>query len=123
MATSFTLALTSKDLLVGAQADPRLLRAVEAWLEEQSQVLDVVDMLTMVTGADSILLCVRVDFVDGLGAAELEQTCVDLDSGLRLAFGDLDEVFIEPVPRTNAAMRQRVLSRYGRAMADEPEPH
>lgn len=122
IASSFTLAMTSKDLLIGVQAAPRLLREIEAWLEEQPQVLDVVDMLTMVTGADSILLCARVDFVDRLSAAELEETCIELDTGLRQAFGDLDEVFIEPVPRTNAAMRQRVLSRYGRVMADDPEP-
>jgi hypothetical protein len=33
-------------------------------------------------------------------------------------FPDLQEIFVEPVPRTDPAIRERVLERYGRAGAE-----
>lgn len=118
LAVSFTLGRACKNLLVGQQADPRLMRAIEQWLEEQPEVDDVVDLLTMMTGADSILLCLRVDFVDEVSASELEKACVRLDEELRQKWQVLDEIFIQPASRRNRDVRRRVEERYGRAMAD-----
>jgi hypothetical protein len=47
--------------------------------------------------------------------------CVRIDADLRAEFPSLDEIFIQPVPRSDALLRERVLSRYGRVLADEPE--
>jgi cation diffusion facilitator family transporter len=107
-----------KTLLVGQQADPRLIRAIEEWLEEQPEVDDVVDLLTMLTGTDSILLCCRVDFVDTTSGAELEEACVRLDHELREKWQVLDEIFIQPASAHDDTMRRRVEDRYGRALAD-----
>jgi hypothetical protein len=48
----------------------------------------------------------------------VEQACIRIDNELRELFHDVDEVFIQPVPRTNADLRDRVLQRYGRALTD-----
>jgi hypothetical protein len=53
------LAQTCKALLVGKQADLRLVHSIEAMLEEQPEVDDVVDLLTMQTGTDRVLVCAR----------------------------------------------------------------
>lgn len=106
-------------LLIGKQADPRLLRAVEDCLEAQDEVDDVVDVLTMLTGMDSVLLCARDDFVDTFSAADLEHACVRIDDELRQRFPVLSEVFIQPAPRKNRDLRERVTRRYGHARADE----
>jgi cation diffusion facilitator family transporter len=118
LAVSFTLGRACKNLLVGAQADPRLIRAIEAWLEEQPEVGGVVDLLTMLTGADSILLCARVDFVDSVSSGDLETACLRLDEELRRKWDVLDEIFIQPASRRDRGMRRRVEARYGQAMAD-----
>ncbi len=118
---AFALAQTCKGLLIGKQADLRLVRAIGARLEQQPEIVDVVDLLTMMTGVDRILLCARVDFDDGYSAADLEQACVRIDGALRAEFGSLDEIFIQPVPRSDAPLRDRVLNRYGRVLADEPD--
>ena len=81
----------------------------------------MVDVLTMMTGVHRILLCARVDFVDGISADELERACVRIDADLRAEFPSLDEIFIQPVPRSDAELRERVLNRYGRVLADEPD--
>lgn len=113
------LARASRRLLLGRQADSRLMRAIELHLERQPEIDDVVDMLTMMTGTNRVLLCVRVDFVNTYSAGDVEQACVRIDDDLRATFPDLDEIFIQPVPRSNRALRDRVLRRYGRVLADE----
>jgi divalent metal cation (Fe/Co/Zn/Cd) transporter len=118
LSVSLTLGRACKNLLVGQQADPRLVRAVEQWLEEQTEVDDVVDLLTMMTGTDRILLCARVDFDDVLSAADLEKACVRLDEELRQMWDVLDEIFIQPASRKDKEIRRRVEARYGSPMAD-----
>lgn len=104
---------TNRGLLIGRQADPRLVHAVRRRLAEQPEVDAVVDLLTMLIGTDRILVCARLDFVDTVTTAELERACVRIDAELRAAFSDLDEIFLEPVPRNDPEMRARVHARYG----------
>ncbi|GAB2459775.1 cation diffusion facilitator family transporter [Jatrophihabitans fulvus] len=114
-----TLSRACESLLVGKQADRRLVQAVETWLEEQPEVDDVVDLLTMLTGTDSILLCARVDFDDELTGGQLEEACVRLDTDLRTKWPVLDEIFIQPASARDETMRRRVTERYGRSLADQ----
>jgi divalent metal cation (Fe/Co/Zn/Cd) transporter len=118
---AFALAQSCKDLLIGKQADPRLVAELSRRLEQQPEIVDVVDVLTMMIGVNRILLCARVDFESNFSASDLENACVRIDLELRDQFASLDEIFIEPVPRSNAELRNRVLTRYGRVLADEPE--
>lgn len=120
LTVSFVLARACEALLIGRQADERLLQEVVAFLEVHDEVDDVVDVLTMLTGVDSVLLCARVDFVDTLSGADLEQACVRLDGELRARLPMLHEVFIQPASRRDQALRRRVEKRYGEALADEP---
>ncbi|TQM82099.1 cation diffusion facilitator family transporter [Saccharothrix saharensis] len=110
---AYTLASTNRGLLIGRQADPVLVRAVWSQLREAPEVEQVVDLLTMAVGTDRVLVCARLDFDDTLGAADLERACVRIDAELRAAHAELDEVFLEPVPRTDPELRSRVLARYG----------
>ncbi|TDQ00898.1 cation diffusion facilitator family transporter [Labedaea rhizosphaerae] len=118
---AFLLAQSTKTLLIGRQADSRTLRSIELWLEEQPEIDDVVDLMTMLTGTDQVLVCARVDVVDDYRAGQLEEAFARIDVELRKEFADVHEVFIQPVPRTNRELRERVLHRYGREMADQPE--
>jgi cation diffusion facilitator family transporter len=110
---AYILGSTNKGLLIGRQADGRLVVAVRDRLAGRPEVEQVVDLLTMQLGTDQVLVCARLDFDDALGAADLERACVAIDAQLRAEFPDLDEIFLEPVPRTDPAIRARVLARYG----------
>jgi cation diffusion facilitator family transporter len=120
---AYALGRTNKNLLIGRSAEPRVLRAVFDHLADAPEVDTVVDLQSMLTGTDSVLLCARVDFVDTLSAAELERTCVRLDDELRERFTDLDQIFIEPVPRSDPELRQAVLDRYGTLLATWQREH
>jgi cation diffusion facilitator family transporter len=116
------LAQTCKTLLIGKQADLTLIRNVSDWLEAQAEIDDVVDLMTMMLGTNRILFCARVDFIDTFSAADLERACARIDADLRREFPTLEEIFIEPVPRSDPLLRQRVLDRYGRVLANENNP-
>ena len=118
---AYILGSTNKGLLVGRQADPTVIREVRRFLAAQPEVEVVVDLLTMVTGTDQILLCVRIDFTDDLSVAELERACVRISGELAGRITDLDEIFLEPVPRTDPALRARVLARYGEPRHGPPQ--
>lgn len=118
IAAAFALAQSCKGLLIGKQADVRLVRAISARLETQREIVEVVDVLTMMTGVNRVLLCARVDIASECTADELEQAFMRMDADLRSEFTDLDEIFIQPVPRTDRELRNRVLARYGRVLAE-----
>ncbi|MDA3648146.1 cation diffusion facilitator family transporter [Saccharopolyspora indica] len=110
---AYTMARTNLGLLIGQQADRRLLTDVRRRLAEQPEVDSVVDLLSMNVGTDRVLCCARVDFAAALDSTALEHAVVRIDGMLREEFPELDEVFLEPVPRTDPELRARVLARYG----------
>jgi cation diffusion facilitator family transporter len=115
---AYILGGTNKGLLIGRQADRRLVYGLRDALAERSEVEQVVDLLTMMIGTDQVLVCARLDFDDALDAASLERACAAIDADLREKFSDVYEIFVEPVPRTDRAIRERVLQRYGKAGAE-----
>lgn len=110
---AYLLGRSNMNLLIGQQADRRLVEAIRGRLAEQPEVEFVVDLLTMLTGTDQVLVCARLDFNDAVSAGDLERACVRIDAGLRAEFPDLDEIFLEPVPRSDPELRARVHARYG----------
>jgi len=119
LAVAFVLGRACQGLLVGRQADQEMLGEIVDFLERAAEVDDVVDVLSMLTGTDNVLLCLRVDFVNSFSAADLEEACVRLDAQLHERFPVLGEVFIQPASRKDVGLRQRVEQRYGRALAEE----
>ncbi|TNM68323.1 cation transporter [Streptomyces sp. NP160] len=117
-AVALRLGLANKRLLTDVQADPRLVRAVLVHLGDEPEVEAVVDLLTLTLGTDSVLVCARLDLDDDLGAADVERATVRIGDGVREAFPDVAEVFLEPVPRHDQGVRERVRSRYGDRLAE-----
>ncbi|GAA1564712.1 cation diffusion facilitator family transporter [Actinomadura kijaniata] len=115
-AVALVLGRINLNLLIGSQADPRIVGDVRARLAAAPEVEQVVDVLTMIVGADRVLVCARLDFRDVLTSVEMERACVRLDHELREAHEEIDEVFLEPVPRDDPELRARVIARYGPAL-------
>ncbi|MFC9975580.1 cation diffusion facilitator family transporter [Spirillospora sp. NPDC127200] len=108
------------NLLIGNQADPRIITDVRARLAAAPEVEWLVDIITMTIGADQVLVCARLDFRDDLTAADVERTCVRLAHELRERHEEIDEVFLEPVPRDDPELRARVVARYGGPLREVP---
>ncbi|GAA3360035.1 MULTISPECIES: cation diffusion facilitator family transporter [Saccharopolyspora] len=110
---AYALGRANMGLLIGRSAGPALVRGVREHLAGHEGISAVVDLMTMMTGTDRVLLCARLDFRDSLSAGDVERLCVRLDDELRARFPDLDEIFLEPVPREDPHVRARRLARYG----------
>lgn len=114
---AFLLGRTNRELLIGRQARPRLVDAIKQILANAPEVETLVDLVTVTTGADQLLVCARLDFDDALGAADVERACVRLDEELHAAHPEIYEVFLEPVPRDDPRLRERVIGRYGHELS------
>jgi cation diffusion facilitator family transporter len=112
-AVALVLGRINLNLLIGNQADPRLVRDVRNLLADEAEIDWVVDIVTMTFGADRVLVCVRLDFRDDLTAGDVERAVVRMSQELREAHEEIDEIFIEPVPRDDPDLRRRVIARYG----------
>ncbi|MGQ7296328.1 cation diffusion facilitator family transporter [Quadrisphaera sp. KR29] len=112
------LGLADKRLLTDVQADPRLVRAVLVHLGDEPEVEAVVDLLTLTLGTDSVLVCARLDLADDLSSEEVERAMVRIGDGVQEAFADVAEVFLEPVPRHDRGVREKVRARYGDRLAE-----
>ena len=115
-AVALVLGRINLNLLIGTQADPRVVADVRARLGAAPEVDWVVDIVTVTFGADRVLVCARLDFRDSLTAGDVERACVRMARELRDAHEEIDEVFLEPVPRDDPELRDRVIARYGRTL-------
>ncbi|MUN37288.1 cation diffusion facilitator family transporter [Actinomadura litoris] len=118
-AVALVLGRINLNLLIGSQADPRVVADVRARLAAAPEVEWVVDLVTMTVGADRVLVCARLDFRDALTAGDVERACVRMGRELREAHDEIDEIFLEPVPRDDPELRERVIARYGRPLPPE----
>ena len=119
---AFLLGRTNRELLVGRQARPEVLDGMRTMLTAAPEVEELVDLMTMNVGTDQILVCARLDFDDALGAADVERACARLDGELHEKYPEVYEVFLEPVPRDDSGLRDRVMARYGRQGNGDPLP-
>ncbi|WP_018656244.1 cation diffusion facilitator family transporter [Actinomadura flavalba] len=115
---ALVLGRVNLNLLIGNQADPRLVADVRERLAAAPEIEWVVDLVTMTVGADRILVCARLDFTDTLTAGDVERACVRMAQELGEAHPEIDEVFLEPVPRDDPDLRARVVARYGKALGE-----
>jgi divalent metal cation (Fe/Co/Zn/Cd) transporter len=108
---AFELARTNVVLLIGKQANPKLIDAIRDFLGRQPEVDSVVDVLTMMIGTRKLLVCARIDYTDALSATEAEQACVRFHELLADEFTDIETVFIEPVPKGDRELQRQIHAR------------
>lgn len=89
------MAHDTSELLVGGAARPAERAALERVLGECREIENVLEVLTMVLGPNSLLVAARVDFADGLQDAEVERASERIDRHLREVVPDVTEVFLD----------------------------
>jgi divalent metal cation (Fe/Co/Zn/Cd) transporter len=89
------IARDTSELLIGAAARPAERVALQRALEDFDEIDDVLELLTMALGPNSLLVAARVDFADGLEDAQIEQASERIDRRLREVVPDVTEVFLD----------------------------
>jgi divalent metal cation (Fe/Co/Zn/Cd) transporter len=85
----------TSELLIGASARPAEREALARALEGFEEVDNVLEVLTMVLGPNSLLVAARVDFAAGLTDERVERASERIDQRLREVVPDVTEVFLD----------------------------
>jgi cation diffusion facilitator family transporter len=101
-----TLGRDTKELLIGEAAEPELTDEVRRFLlDEREDIDEVVDVLTMHLGVESILLAARVDLASDLDSDEVERLSHDLDLEIQRRWPMVTHVFIDATNATEQVDR------------------
>jgi cation diffusion facilitator family transporter len=98
IAVAAWMARDTAHLLAGAAATPRERRAIEEVISASPAVTELLELLTMVLGPNTLLVCARVDLADELSSDDIERVANELDDAIREAVPDVTEVFLDATP-------------------------
>ena len=93
--TAAFLAVESQSLLTGEAADPTTREGIEAIARGAPGVMGLNDARTMHFGPNEILVCLSLDFRDGLTAAEVEDTVAWLEHHIRAVYPQAGRIYVE----------------------------
>ncbi len=94
--TALLIGNETKSLIIGASADPALLKKVGALLLKEDSIRRVIHIRSLHLGAEDILLAIKAEFNERLN---VQQTCVlinSLEKEIRAQFPEVTKIFIEP---------------------------
>ena len=90
------LGMDSKDLLIGRAASPEMEQVIREEIESRPGVNELLELLTMHMGPDSLIVAARVALNDDLGADETEDLADEVDRMLSEKLPLQPLVFIDP---------------------------
>jgi cation diffusion facilitator family transporter len=121
--TAGFLAFESQSLLTGEAADPDTRTGIAAIAEEEPGVEGLNDIRTMHFGPNEILVCLSLDFHNGLSAAQVEDTVARLERRIRSAYPQAGRIYVEAQSiASHSAVRQAVMAAGGAGVLVEDVP-
>jgi cation diffusion facilitator family transporter len=107
MITAVALARDIRGLLTGEAARPDEREEIERVLESADEVDEVLELLTMVLGPRALLVAARLNFRDGLSAAQIEEAANRIADEVREVVPDVRQMFLDPTAPGEDNERQR----------------
>ena len=123
--TAAFLAFESQSLLTGEAADPDTRAVIAAMAAEEPGVDGLNDLRTMHFGPNEILVCLSLDFRNGLSAGQVEDTVARLEQRIRAAYPQAGRIYVEAQSlASHSAVRQAVMAGGGAGalVAEVPGP-
>jgi cation diffusion facilitator family transporter len=109
---AFTLARSSRGLLLGEAATPKSVDAIHAAIESHPNVCEVVELLTMHLAPKQILINAHINFRDQLATDDIEQTIEEIEELIKRAEPKVDQIFLETA-RESTSKKEAVPQRIG----------
>jgi cation diffusion facilitator family transporter len=96
----------TKGLVIGESATEADRARIRELIERREEVAEVLDLRTMYMGPGVLVVAARIDLRDGIDAAAIECLSDAIDHDLREAVEDVEEVFLDPTPRSRGHPRE-----------------
>jgi len=90
------LAREAKGLIIGEAADPRLIAALRAVVDNHPQITSVNHVRTVHTGPNSVFVAVSADFQDSLAMGEAETLIELLEDRMKAVSPKISSIYIRP---------------------------
>ena len=94
---AFLLMREAKNLLIGESADPKLVAAIRARVENVEEVDRVEDVTTIHLAPERVTAVISADFRDDMAVGRLERLVAQLERELRSRYPVLERIYIRPV--------------------------
>lgn len=98
IAVAIMLGKETRTLLLGSAAAPRTRDAIRAAITEFPEVEEIVTLLTMQLGLNSVLVTGEINIVDNLTTDEIEHLLRRMTTRMREAAPEVKNVYLEPHP-------------------------
>lgn len=95
LVVAYFLIRESKGLLVGEGVDPRAVQEMRDLAAADDDIEEVLELLTLQTGANDVLVVMTVRFRSSLTTVEVVKTVADVEQALRARFPDVSRIFIQ----------------------------
>jgi cation diffusion facilitator family transporter len=92
---AFTLARSSRGLLLGEAATPKSVAAIKSAIENHPNVFEVVELLTMHLAPKQILVNAHINLRNQLTTDEIEQTIGEIEASIKRAEPKVHNIFLE----------------------------
>lgn len=96
------LAREAKGLLIGESAEPAIVAAVWAILDQRPQISAVNHVRTIHTAPDAVFVAISADFVDNLLMGEAENLIEDIEREMKASVPQLTSIYIRPEKQSDA---------------------
>ncbi|HZD01218.1 MAG TPA: cation diffusion facilitator family transporter [Actinomycetes bacterium] len=103
---AYVLGRDTKGLLIGEAARPEQRRQLRDVIVRHPEVEEVLELLTMHLGPNTLLVAVRLDLRDDLSAGEVERLSNEIDRELRHTVPGVYQVFLDATPRPRQVEQQ-----------------
>jgi divalent metal cation (Fe/Co/Zn/Cd) transporter len=99
---AFVLARTSRGLLLGEAANPKVVEAIRNAIKSHPNVVELVELLTMHLAPKKILINAHVNLRDDLATDDIENTILEIEDRIKAAEPKVDMIFLETARQSNS---------------------
>jgi len=110
---AFVLARSSRGLLLGEAATPKVLAAIKQAIESHPNVETVVELLTMHLAPKQILINAHVKLRENLRTDDIEQSILEIEDRIKRAEPKVEMIFLEAARGVQADEHQAVAEHIG----------
>jgi len=110
---AFVLARSSRGLLLGEAATPKVLAAIKQAIESHPNVENVVELLTMHLAPKQILINAHVKLRENLRTDDIEQSILEIEDRIKRAEPKVEMIFLEAARGVQADEHQAVAEHIG----------
>lgn len=103
---AFSLARSSRGLLLGEAATPKTVEAIRQAIKEHPNVVEVVELLTMHLAPKQILINAHINLRDDLNTEEIERTNEEIEKVIKRVAPKVDMIFLETARQSESDTQQ-----------------